>query len=93
MKVTPLKQERNKHMDSRTFPKRMTPWKRALITALGVYPLLLSYELVVAQVLPVQEMDRRITLLIIVIMIATTMVFLVMPILIKVLGSWLFQKQ
>ncbi|SHJ19694.1 hypothetical protein SAMN04488508_106199 [Aquimarina spongiae] len=92
MKVRPLQQERNKNMDSRAFPKRMIPWKQALVTALGVYPLLLSYEWVIAQVLPVQEMDRRITLLIIVVMIATTMVFLVMPMLIKILGSWLFQK-
>ena len=93
MKVRPLKQERNKDMDSRAFPERMILWKQALVTALGVYPLLLSYEWVIAQVLPVQEMDRRITLLIIVVMIATTMVFLVMPMLIKIFGSWLFQKQ
>ena len=70
----------------------MIPWKQALITALGVYPLLLSYEWLVKQLLPVQEMDRRLTLLIVVLLIATTMVFLVMPIMIKLIGNWLFKK-
>lgn len=68
------------------------PWKQALVTALGVYPLLLSYEWLVKVILPVHLMDRRLTLLIVVIMIANTMVFLVMPLLIKLLGPWLFKK-
>ena len=72
---------------------KMVPWKQALVTALGVYPLLLSYEWLVKLVLPVQLMDRRLTLLIVVMMIATTMVFLVMPLLIRLLGPWLFKKQ
>lgn len=74
-------------------PARMIPWKQALITAIGVYPLLLTYEWLVKQLLPVQEMDRRLTLLIVVLMIATTMVFLVMPVMIKLFGSWLFKKK
>ena len=70
----------------------MIPWKPAMVTALGVYPLLLSYEWLVKMVLPVHLIDRRLTLLIVVIMIANTMVFLVMPLLIRLLGSWLFKK-
>jgi antibiotic biosynthesis monooxygenase (ABM) superfamily enzyme len=71
---------------------RMVPWKQALVTVIGVYPLLLSYEWLAKQILPVQHLDRRITLLIIVFMIATTMVFLVMPFVVKILGRWLFKK-
>lgn len=71
---------------------RMVPWKQALITAAGVYPLLLSYEWLVKYILPVQLIDRRITLLIVVLMIAATMVFLIMPLLIKILGTWLFKN-
>ncbi|MEX0291062.1 MAG: hypothetical protein AB3N14_18305 [Flavobacteriaceae bacterium] len=71
---------------------KMTPWKQALVTALGVYPLLLTYEWLVKQILPVHLIDRRVTLLIVVLMIATTMVFLVMPILVKILSPWLFKK-
>ncbi len=71
----------------------MVPWKQALVTAVGVYPLLLLYEWLVKQILPVQHMDRRINLLIVVLLIATTMVFLVMPLLTKILGPWLYKKQ
>ena len=70
----------------------MTPWKQAFITAAGVYPLLLTYEWMVKQILPVEQIDRRITLLIVVLMIASTMVFLVMPLLIRILGNWLFKN-
>lgn len=72
---------------------RMVRWKQTLATALGVYPLLLAYEWLVKQILPVQLIDRRVTLLIVVLLIATSMVFLVMPLLTKVLGPWLFKKQ
>ncbi len=72
---------------------RMVPWKQALVTAGGVYPLLLTFEWLAKQFLPVQQMDRRITLLIVVAMIASTMVFLVMPLLIKMLSRWLYKKQ
>ena len=68
----------------------MIPWKQALITAAGVYPLLLTYEWLVKYLLPVENIDRRITLLIVVVMIATTMVYLVMPLLIRILKNWLF---
>lgn len=78
---------------SGSFMLRMVPWKQALVTATGVYPLLLSYEWLVKQLLPVQQIDRRITLLIVVLLIASTMVFLVMPVFIKILGPWLFKKQ
>lgn len=72
---------------------RMVPWKQAIITAVGVYPLLLSYEWLVKEILPVELMGRRLTLFIVVILIATTMVFLVMPLLVRILGPWLFKKQ
>lgn len=71
---------------------RMVPWKQALVTAFGVYPLLLTYEWLVKTVLPVQQMDRRVILLIVVMLIASTMVFLVMPLIIRLLGPWLFKN-
>lgn len=72
--------------------QRMVPWKQAIVTAFGVYPLLLTYEWLVKLILPVELMDRRLTLFIVVILIATTMVFLVMPLLARILRSWLFKK-
>ncbi len=72
---------------------RMVPWKQALVTTLGVYPLLLFFEWFIKQILPVHLIDRRVTLLLVVLMIASTMVFLVMPLVIKFLGPWLFKKQ
>ena len=83
--------KRFKEKNENNNPK-MVPWKQALVTALGVYPLLLSYEWLVKWVLPVRHLDRLVTLLIVVVLIATTMVFLIMPLSIKVLGPWLFKK-
>jgi antibiotic biosynthesis monooxygenase (ABM) superfamily enzyme len=72
---------------------QIVPWKQALVNAMGVYPLLFFYEWLVKQLLPVHLIDRQIILLIVVLMIATSMVFIVMPLLVKTLGPWLFKKQ
>ncbi|MGW9685734.1 hypothetical protein [Flagellimonas sp. 2504JD1-5] len=72
--------------------KRMIPWKQALITALAVYPLLLFFEWFVKQILPVDQMDRRAVLFVVVALIATSMVFVIMPLLVKLLGPWLFKN-
>lgn len=72
---------------------QMVPWKQSLITAVGVYPLLLTYEWLVKQILPLHHVDRRLTLLIVVLMISISMVFLVMPFMLKVLGHWLFKNK
>ncbi|WP_298794848.1 hypothetical protein [uncultured Allomuricauda sp.] len=72
--------------------KQMIPWKQTLITALAVYPLLLFFEWAVKQILPVHQMDRRAVLFIVVVMIATSMVFVVMPLMIKLFGRWLFKN-
>ncbi|SHG16376.1 hypothetical protein [Flagellimonas flava] len=77
---------------SRNIP-RMIPWKQALVTAAGVYPLLLTYEWLVKQILPLHHIDRRITLLIVVLMISISMVFMVMPFMLKILGPWLFKNK
>ncbi len=73
--------------------EQIIPWKQALVTSLAVYPLLLFFEWLVKQILPVQYIDRKVTLFIVVIMIATSMVFVVMPVLVKLLRPWLFKNK
>lgn len=72
--------------------KQMIQWKQALVTAIGVYPLLLFYEWLIKQILPVQLMDQAVTLFIVVLMITSTMVFVVMPLFTKLLGQWLYKN-
>lgn len=94
MKSKPVSSSNSQQQREQLLPKsvKISPWKQAIITVAGVYPLLLSYEWLAKQILPVEVMDRRVTLLIVVIMIASTMVFLLMPLLVKLLGRWLFKK-
>ena len=71
---------------------KMVPWKQTVVTAGGVYPLLLLYEWLIRQIVPAGVVDIRILMLIIVILVAATMVLLVMPAVIKLTGKWLFNS-
>ncbi len=67
-------------------------WKQVLITTLTVYPLLMGATWFLKAVFPMQELQQEVTIFFTVAMVASLMVFPVMPFIMKLLGSWLYKR-
>ncbi len=72
--------------------QRPVYWKQVLITTLTVYPLLMGATWILKSVFPMQELKQEVSIFFTVAMVASLMVFPVMPLMMKLLGSWLNKK-
>lgn len=77
---------------SKTKPQRPIYWKQVLITTFTVYPLLMIIQLLLKLLPPMQSVPNELAVLIAVFAVASLMVFPVMPLTMKLLGSWLYKK-
>ena len=90
----------NKKNDSKTprklvsKPKPLRPiyWKHVLITTFTVYPLLMIIQWLLNLLSPMQNVPKELAVLIAVFAVASLMAFPIMPITMKLLGSWLYKK-
>ncbi|MEH6535033.1 MAG: hypothetical protein V7719_01475 [Psychroserpens sp.] len=73
-------------------PQRPIYWKQVLITTFTVYPLLMIIQWLLKLLTPMQSVPKELAVLIAVFAVASLMVFPVMPLTIKLLGSWLYKK-
>ncbi|MFK5974555.1 MAG: hypothetical protein QM485_14910 [Flavobacteriaceae bacterium] len=67
-------------------------WKQVLITTLSVYPLLIGSTWFLKQIFPMEELAQEAAIFFTVAMVASLMVFPVMPLIMKFLGSWPYKK-
>ena len=84
--------ETQQKMNSQTKPQRPIYWKQVLITTFTVYPLLMIIQWVLNLISPMQSVPRELAVLIAVFTVASLMVFPVMPLTMKLVGSWLYKK-
>ena len=73
--------------------QRPVYWKQVLITTFTVYPLLMTIQWLLNLLSPMQSVPKELAALIAVFAVASLMVFPVMPIVMKLLGSWLYKKK
>lgn len=67
-------------------------WKQVLITTLTVYPLLMGATWFLNSVFPIQEIKQEAVMFFTVAIVASLMVFPVMPLTMKLIGSWIYKK-
>lgn len=67
-------------------------WKQVLITTFTVYPLLMLIQWLLSLLSPMQSVPKELAVLVAVFAVASLMVFPVMPVTMKLLGSWLYKK-
>lgn len=67
-------------------------WKQWLITASSVYLLLLTADWALNYFLPMHLFSREIAILFMVLIVVTSMVFVVIPLSTKYLGNWMRRK-
>ncbi|NOR27279.1 MAG: hypothetical protein GQ540_01990 [Lutibacter sp.] len=84
--------ETQQKMNSQTKPQKPIYWKHVLITTFTVYPLLMIIQWVLNLISPMQRVPRELAVLIAVFAVASLMVFPVMPLTMKLVGSWLYKK-
>jgi antibiotic biosynthesis monooxygenase (ABM) superfamily enzyme len=84
--------ETSEKVVSNTKPQRPIYWKQVLITTFTVYPLLMIIQWLLNLLAPMQSIPKELGVLIAVFGVASLMVFPVMPLTMKLLGSWLFKK-
>lgn len=77
---------------SKTKPQRPIYWKQVLITTFTVYPLLMIIQWLLSLLSPMQNVPKELTVLIAVFAVASLMVFPIMPLTMKLLGSWLYKN-
>ena len=77
---------------SKTKPQRPIYWKQVLITTFTVYPLLMTIQGLLNILSPMQSVPRELAVLIAVFAVASLMVFPIMPLTMKLLGSWVYKK-
>ena len=77
---------------SQAKPQRPIYWKQVLITTFTVYPLLMLIQWLLSSFSPMQSVPKELAVLIAVLAVASLMVFPVMPLTMKLLGSWLYKK-
>lgn len=77
---------------SKTESQRPVYWKHVLITTFTVYPLLMIIQWLLNLSSPMQNVPKELAVLIAVFAVASLMVFPVMPLTMKLLGSWLYKK-
>ncbi len=85
--------ETSEKLVSQTKLQRPIYWKQVLITTFTVYPLLILIQWFLSLLSPMQSVPKELTVLIAVFAVASLMVFPVMPLTMKLLGSWLYKKQ
>lgn len=67
-------------------------WKQVLLTTFTVYPLLLGVTALLKLLAPMQSLQPELATLLAVLIVASLMVFPVMPLAMKLLGTWLHQR-
>ncbi len=67
-------------------------WKQVLVTTFTVYPLLMGIQWLLNLLFPMQLLKTEIAIFLAVAMVASLMVFPVMPFIMKRLGPWLHKK-
>ena len=77
---------------SNTTPQKPIYWKQVLITTFTVYPLLMIIQWLLNLLTPMQSVPKELAVLIAVFVVATLMVFPIMPLTMKLVGSWLYKK-
>ncbi len=77
---------------SKTKPQRPIYWKQVLITTFTVYPLLMIIQRLLNSLSPMQSVPKELAILIAVFAVASLMVFPIMPLTMKLLGSWMYKK-
>ncbi len=77
---------------SRMQPQRPIYWKQVLMTTFTVYPLLMLIQWILSLLSPMQSVPKELAVLIAVFAVASLMVFPVIPLAMKLLGSWLYKK-
>ncbi|WP_033959064.1 hypothetical protein [Psychroserpens jangbogonensis] len=77
---------------SNTTPQKPIYWKQVLITTLTVYPLLMIIQWLLNLLTPMQSIPKELAVLIAVSAVAALMVFPIMPLTMKFVGSWLYKK-
>jgi antibiotic biosynthesis monooxygenase (ABM) superfamily enzyme len=77
---------------SKTKLQRPIYWKQVLITTFTVYPLLMIIQWLLNLLSPMQNVSKELAVLIAVFAVASLMVFPIMPLTMKLLGSWLYKK-
>ena len=94
-----MKQSNNKShsetsgkFDSKAKLQRPIYWKQVLITTFTVYPLLMLIQWLLSLLSPMQSIPKELAVLAAVFAVASLMVFPVMPLTMKLLGSWLYKK-
>ncbi len=77
---------------SKTKPNKPIYWKHVLITTFTVYPLLMIIQWLLNLLSAMQNVPKELAVLIAVFAVASVMVFPIMPLTMKLLGSWLYKK-
>ncbi len=74
--------------------KRQQPiyWKQVLVTTFTVYPLILAASWFLNLLFPMQVLKPEVAIFFTVAVVASVMVFPIMPLITKLLGSWLHKK-
>ena len=67
-------------------------WKQVLVTTFTVYPLLMATQWLLKLLFPMQLVSQEMATLIAVAVVASLMVFPVMPLVMKIIGSWMHKK-
>ena len=67
-------------------------WKQVLVTTFTVYPLLMAIQWLLKLLFPMQLIYPALAILIAVAVVASLMVFPVMPLVMKVIGPWMHKK-
>ena len=92
MKQLKNKSETSGKLALQTKPQRPIYWKQVLITTFTVYPLLMIIQWLLNLLSPMQNVPKELAVLIAVFAVASLMVFPIMPLTMKLLGSWLYKK-
>ena len=67
-------------------------WKQVIVTTFTVYPLILASDWFLKSLFPMKIFEPEVAILFTVALVASLMVFPVMPFITKLLGSWLHKK-
>ena len=67
-------------------------WKQVLVTTFTVFPLLMAIQWLLKLMFPMQLVSQELATLIAVAVVASLMVFPVMPLIMKIIGSWMYKK-
>ncbi len=100
MKEIKIMKQSNNKSNSKTLrklvaeakPQKPIYWKQVLITTFTVYPLLMLIQWLLSLLSPMQSVPKELAVLTAVFGVASLMVFPVMPLTMKLLGSWLYKK-